>query len=311
MIYLFYGKDTFLINKEIESIKKKEKIDEINVVSYNFSTDSLDNIIDDCDSVSLFSDKKIVIINNITIFNRIKNEVEINLDKFTSYLNNPNPDTILILINNNETIDNTKKITNLIKTVGVVKEFNHKYVNNIVKEMFKDYKITDQEIALLINRVGDNLEILNMEIEKIKTYKNDDKLITKTDILNLTNFNIDVSSYNFVDQIIQKNKDAAIKIYDELLIMHDDPAKVIALLASKFRIIYQSIVLKKMGYSFNGIMETLDVKEYPLKLALEASMRTTEEEMLNKLLELANLEIDIKTGSINSNLGMQLFILNI
>lgn len=310
MIYLFYGKDTYLINKEIENIKNKEKIDDINIISYAFSAENIDSIVDECDSVSLFSEKKMVIINNITIFNRIKNE-ELNLNKFEAYLNNPNENTILILINSNETIDNTKKITKLIKNVGIIKEYNNKKVNSIVKEMFDDYVINNNDIELLIKRVGDNLDILNNEITKIKTYKNDDKNITKADIMNLTSLNVDVSSFNFVDQIIAKNKDAAIKIYDELLTMHDDPAKVIALLASKFRTIYQVMVLRKMGYSLSGMMETLECKEYPIKLAIQSSYLTTEEEVLNNLMSLADLEINIKTGKINSNLGMQLFILNI
>lgn len=310
MIYLLYGKNKFLIGEEITKIKNKEKIDDINVVNYEFNNQIMHQVIEECNTVSLFSEKKLIIVNNVTIFNRVKND-EIDIDEIIDYINNFNKENILIFVNELETIDNTKKITKLIKEKGILKEFNDTDVKNIVKNMFGEYKISLDNINFIINRVGKDLDLLNNEIEKIKIYKNNDLEITKEDIIKLTSTNLDLSAFNFVDQITENNKEIALKIYNEMLLVNNDPTKIIPLLASKFRLIYQTMVLKKMGYTFNQMMSHLEVKEYPIKLALQASYKTNEKKLLSILNDLADLDINIKTGSIDAKLGMQLFILNI
>ena len=310
MIYLLYGKNKFLINEEINKIKNKENIDDINVVNYEFNNQIMHQVIEECNTVSLFSEKKLIIVNNVTIFNRVKND-EIDMDEIIDYINNFNKENILIFVNELETIDNTKKITKLIKEKGILKEFNDTDIKNIVKNMFGEYKISLNNINFIINRVGKDLDLLNCEIEKIKIYKYNDLEITKEDIIKLTSTNLDLSAFNFVDQITENNKEMALKIYNEMLLVNNDPTKIIPLLASKFRLIYQTMILKRMGYTFNQMMSLLEMKEYPIKLALQASYKTNEKKLLSILNDLADLDINIKTGIIDAKLGMQLFILNI
>ena len=315
MTYLFYGKEKYLIDQEIN--KYKNKFDDINIINITYN-DNLDDIINEANSISLFSDSKLIIVSDTTIFNRKKkNDEETeeddkkcdNTDLLINYLNNQNEDVTLIFINNQETIDNTKKVTKKMKEKGVIKEFNNINIKDTIKELFKGYKISYDNIDLLIKRVGNDLGILQKEIEKIITYKDKDTEITKEDIINLTYLNIDVSAFNFADKIIDKNKNEALKIYNELLEMHSDPSTVIALLASKIRLIYQVMELKKMGYSLYQMVDTLDTKEYPIKLALNSALKISKDEIISYLNDLADLDINIKTGKINPNLGMQLFIL--
>lgn len=314
MTYLFYGNYKYLIDLEIEKLKKD--YEDINIIYINYNN-NLNKIIEEANLVSLFSEKKIIIVNDVTIFNRKRksddeeDNINDDCDVLIDYLNHQNKDVTLIFINNQETIDNTKKITKKIKELGVVKEFNNLNIRQTVKDMFGKYKIDYDTIDLLINRVGNDIGILEKEIEKIITYKDKDLNISKEDILNLTYLNLDVSSFNFADKIVNKDKKEALKIYDELLTMHSDPTTVIALVASKVRLIYSVLELKKMGYSMYQMMDTLESKEYPIILALNAASKTNKNELLTFLNDLADLDINIKTGKINPNLGMQLFILKI
>ena len=82
-----------------------------------------------------------------------------------------------------------------------MKDFNS-FDNNILKEMFGDYKIDNLTLNYLKDRVGNNLDILSSEIEKIKIYKDNDKIITKEDITNLTSKNIDIDIFELIESII-------------------------------------------------------------------------------------------------------------
>lgn len=68
MLYLFYGKEDYLINKEIKKILSDNNIDNINVNTYDLEITLLKDIIDDALTISLFSNKKVLICNNSHLF---------------------------------------------------------------------------------------------------------------------------------------------------------------------------------------------------------------------------------------------------
>ena len=311
MNYLLYGTEKFLIDKEVKNIISKNNIEEINISKYDLELNSLNEILDDANTVSLFSNNKLIIVDNAYIFSRVINKKIDNIESLENYLKN-NSDTIIIFINNNEKIDSVKKIVKLIKENGVVKEFNPlKNINTTVKNMFDDYKISDNSINLLINRVGNNLELIYQEVEKLKIYKINDKIITNQDIEDIIIENIDIDIFKFIDDIINKNKKEAIKTYRELIKLNEEPIKIIALLASKFRLMYQASLLAKKGYTEDNISEILKVHKYPVHLAILSGYKYNPNILLKYLNELANLDIGIKTGEKDKELALELFILSL
>ena len=60
-MYIFYGTDLFLVQKEINKIKEKEKIDDLNIISYDLSVCNIKDIIEDANTYSLFGTTKIII----------------------------------------------------------------------------------------------------------------------------------------------------------------------------------------------------------------------------------------------------------
>lgn len=309
MNYLLYGTESFLIEQELKKIINKYKIDDISTTKYDLSIDSLKNILDDSMTVSLFDENKLIVVNNANIFNRGKNDD--NIDLLVQYLSNPNPSTIIVFINPNATVDSTKKITKLIKDKGVIKELNTTNPTDIIKSICGSYKIDRECINLLIDRVGSNVSIIEQELNKLMLYKIDDKIITKEDIINLTSVNIDTDIFKFIDYIIQKEKDMAMRIYNEMIKQGEEPIKIIALLASKFRLMYQAVELTRSGCSQQDISSTLGVHIYPVKLAIQAGLKYNNKLLLNYLDKLADLDISIKTGKVEPVLGLELFILDV
>ena len=311
MNYLLYGKELFLIDKEVKNIINKNNIEEINISKYDLELNSLNEILDDANTVSLFSNNKLIIVENAYIFSRTQNKKIDNVEILEDYLKNKS-DTIIIFINNNEKIDSVKKIVKLIKEKGIIKEFNPlKNINSTVKNMFENYKISDSSINLLVDRVGNNLELIYQEVEKLKIYKIDDKTITNKDIEDIVVENINIDIFKFVDDIINKNKKGAIKTYKELLKLNEEPIKIVALLASKFRLMYQASILAKKGYTEENIAEILKVHKYPVHLAILSGYKYSSEILLKYLNDLADLDIGIKTGEKDKELALELFILSL
>jgi len=304
MLYLLYGTKDYLIKNEVKNISKK--FDDINISKFDLNNDLIENIINDCLTISLFSEKKLVICQNANMFtgNTSKDS-----ETIEAYLNNPNPDTTIIFITHHEKLDERKKITKLIKKNGTVKAFNeNENAYQIVKKHLKDYQIDNNLINLLIERTGNNQQILENELEKLKLYK-EDNTITKEDIINVTTKKIDPNTFTLLDYIVKNDKNKALEIYYELIKMNEEPIKIITILANQFRIMYQSKELLKKGLSEKNIAETLKIHPYRVKLAIQNGRKYSSELLLQYISDLADMDINIKTGKTDKSLALELFIL--
>ena len=310
MVYLLFSKEIFLIKKEIQKIIKDNNIEDININYYDLNENQIKDVIDDSETFSMFDDKKMIIVDNSYLFTSKKNNIEQDAEILEKYLENVNPSTIIIFNFIDSKLDERKKITKAIKKFGTIKDLDTNIdIKTIIKEMFKPYTIDDETINLFIERVGTNLIMLETEIEKIKVYKDENFKITKEDILNLTHENIEANMFLLVDMIISKQKEKAITIYHEMLNMNEEPIAIIITLANKIRTLYQTKELYRKGYSEYDIASILGVKTGYLYY-LKDSLKKYDSETLYKLLsKLADLDYDIKTGKIDKNIALELFIL--
>ena len=305
MVYLLYGTEDFEIEEEIKKLSKD--IDEMNISKYDLNNDMLSLALEDAKTMSLFGDKKLVIVDNANMFTGSTSK---DSELIEEYLNHINENTTLVLIVHNDKLDTRKKITKLIKKVGKVQEFNDELdTTSLVRRLFKDYNIDYKTIQLFIDRVGNNPLIIQNEINKIKIYKDNDKNITEEDILNLTAKLIEIDIFKLIDYIVRKNKEKALELYYEMLKMNEEPIKIVVILANQFRIMYQSKELLKKGYSEKDIANTLKIHPYRVKLAIQNSRNYTSDILLKNLNALADIDIGIKTGTINKDLALELFIL--
>lgn len=312
MLYILYGTVNYLIENEIQKIVEQHKLNCINIIKYNLNNDLLTTILNDASSISLFGEKKIIIVSNSYIFTgNVKKGVEQNIEELEKYFNSMNPNTILIFTTNSEKLDERKKITKLAKKLGIVKDYNQADTVAIVQKMFDDYSIQQENIKFLINRVGDNITLLSNEIEKIKLYKDQDKNITKKNIEELTSKALEINNFKLIDSIISKNKSEAISLYNERLKLNEEPIAIIIALANQIRIMYQVKQLYLDGYSENKIASILCIHPYRIKLAAQNAKRYDSNILLEYLKQLSDLDINIKTGKIEKELGLELFILSV
>lgn len=314
MVYVFYGLNDFFIKKEIEKIKTQNHIDAVSYMKYDLENTNLSDIIMHANEIDLFGNKKMILVENSYIFTGTTNKKlpEQNVNVLESYLNNINPDTILIFTIFKEKLDERKKIFKISKEKGYLKEYNK--IDNIEKtvlDMFKPYNIEKKDIEFFIQRVGENLSILEQEIEKIKLYKNEEFNITKDDIIKLTSKNIDTDIFNLIENIILSNKEKAIESYHEMLKLGEEPIMILVMLANQFRMIYQVKVLYKKGYSEKDISKELNVHWYSVRKAIGKMNNFNLNKLLYYIYRLSELDIEIKTGKLEKELALELFILEV
>lgn len=299
---------------ERQIAKLKEQVSEMGYEKYDWEESDLSDILFHADEVNLFSNTNMIVVDNASFLTATSNKKETNLhlEHLEAYLQNPNPNTILVFKINKEKLDERKKIVKIAKEKGFIKECNGiEDKEKIVQTLLEDYTIAKEDIQYLLERVGTDFSILKQELDKLKLYKIEDKSIQTEDITLLTSKNLDTNLFHLIDSIIVKNKKEAMECYQEMLKMGEEPIAILVLLANQFRMIYQVKRLFQMGYSEKQIASELKVHWYPIRKTLGRMQEYREETLLEYMQKLADLDISIKKGECDKFLFLELFLLNV
>lgn len=307
--YLLYSGDGAILNKEINDLEKKLDISDNDIIYYNI--DDIDGIINEASTIGMFSLNKFIIINMDSYFKDKKDIPNINL--LENYFDSYNSNSYLVFVCNSDSIDSRKKIVNLIKKYGIVKklEVNDNYLNDYVNNYLKDngYKINNGDVVYFINRVGNNINNVTNELDKLMLYKINDKIINRNDIDLLTVENIDDSIYDLVNCILKNDNEKAIKLYNNFIDNGMDVNQIVAIIAAQIRLLYQVKRLYNNGKSNDEIAKILEFKSvYRVKYLLSDSYYYSESDLVKYLSKLADIDNAIKTSNGDGNMLMQLFI---
>lgn len=308
--YLLETNDFTALKTEIDKIIKKEKFTDALTSTYDAKELQLENALEDLDTYGFLSDKKVIIINNIDGINQ--EDEENNLKHLYKYLENPNPDNLLIITASK--LNNTLKVTKELK-----KKMNYSSVEinpeNFIKNELKDYTLETGVIKLLVEYCKNDITKIENECKKLKTFNFETKKISKSDIEELVIEKLGDEqelTFSFSRSLAEKNKKEALRKYKELLDYQIEPIAIVGLLASQIRIIYQVKTLSNQNLSPYDIAKMLGEKsDYRVKKTKELIRYYSEQELLDLMKTLSDMDIQMKTSDIDPNSLIELFILNI
>ena len=308
--YLLESDDILAIEQTEEKLIKDNKFTKASIFKYDLEESSLDNALEDLDTYGLFTQEKVIVLKNIELlkYDDYKNEFE----HLFRYLDNPNPDNLLIIEVNK--LSGNSKIGKILKEKCEYTkiELNTK---SYIRQQFKDYEIDSNAINLLDEYcLGDISKIYN-ECLKLKDYKLFEKVITEDDIREIVDKKLGDSkdlTFSFSRSIALRDKKDALKKYKELLSYNFEPISIIGLLSSQIRIIYQVKLLEKEKLSDHEIANMLEEKsDYRITKTRELTKLYTEETLLHLLQELSNIDYKMKTTDLDANALLEQFIINL
>lgn len=313
--YLIFGLENYLIDKKIQELKEKCKIEEDNTIKFNLSDVNVSAAILEASTVSMFQNSKFIICDDCKFLTgEDKKNIEHDIDSLIKYLSNPFDDVYLIFIVRNEKLDERKKIVKEMKKMCNLvecKKIENNDLNNTLKNYItsKGYKISSNGISLLIKKVGLDLSLLISEIDKLLLYKDDNKNITIEDINDVVIENIENNIFALTNAIMNKDRDKIFNIYNDLIKSGEDPSKLLVMLANQFRLLLQVKLMASNGYKDNEMVSIL--KEHPYRIKLSKENTYSKKILIDKIKKLAELDYNIKSGVIDRYLGFELFLLNI
>ncbi len=308
MIYLIYSLDKEMIEKYLSKLILKESIIDNSVIRYTLNEDNVNDILEECNTMSLFSLKKLVILESTNALSSKGKEIT----EITKYLDNYNKNVILVFTSLSDKVDTRKKIYKKINEIGKIECLNkdNNYLKKLINEKINDYKMNDIVIDYFLNKVGSNINNIENELDKLMIYKLDEKEILKEDIDSMCISNMEEEIFALSDAIIKNDNKKALELYNLFITRNYEVTQMIGLIASQFRFLLQIKLLYNKGKSNDEIAKLLEVHPYRVKLAINNCYYYSVESLSSYLNKLFELDKNIKLGLIDKNIFFQLFILN-
>ena len=277
--YLVQGEDVLLYDKALEMIKKAM---DLQLEDFNFNIFDDDNfngdlVIDTCETLPMGSEKKVVLLKNIS------NPNENFKKKLKDYLKNPLQSTCLVIF------DFFNKFDFLISEKISAKRLDDQSLKEIVikKKKKNEKTITDGACQKLIEACCNYYSLIKNELEKLISC--DDFEITEKTIDALVCKQTEFTVFELTDALSKRDADRAVSL---LNLMPKD-TKTFSLVLNHFRRLFFVAVAEGTE---KELADLLGVKEYAIIVAKRLSKNFSKLQLKNIYEMTSDVDFYIKNG---------------
>ncbi|ARN89965.1 DNA polymerase III subunit delta [Levilactobacillus brevis] len=316
-VYVILGQADYFQRRLKRGFKQQVPAEEqtMNFASYDMDTVPLAVALDDAMAAPFFGERRVVCVDNPQFLTgeTKKQKVEHDIDSLQKYLESPMPSTVLVFFAPYDKLDARKKVTKQLKKVATIVEinqFSERDVRQFVTDQLKQDGYTMEPAALndLIQRTDADLTLIMSELPKLELYTLPEKTITQAAISGLVTQTLTQNVFDLVNRVLAKNTAGAVTLYRELLQAKEEPLKINAILQGQFRLLIQTKVLAKQGYSQGKLASILKVHPYRIKLALQTHRRFQLTDLNRAYLGLFRVEKQMKSTTMDPELLFSLFM---
>ena len=320
--YVLVGEETFLRERTgqliIDNALLPDELD-FNLSVIDLEETPIEQAVEAMETAPFLGERRVVILKNAMFLTGATSrgeKVNHHVERLITYLDNPVDFTIAVFVVPYEKLDSRKKVTKaLVKaaTVFQAKPLKEAELVRWVQDLAdqSSVKISREVAEAFVYRTGTNLQMIEREFEKVTLHISYGEAITAALIEQVVSLSLEQNVFSLVEKIVQGHKHEAIQMYRALLIQKEEPIKILALIARQYRIYVQVKYLIGAGYGATQMASKLKMSPYPVKLAMEQLRKAnfTEEYLLMRLDELAEIDFKLKTGYGDRDMQLELFIL--
>lgn len=324
MIIFLYGEDTFRSRLKLREFKDKF-IREVNpsgdsIVVVNGEVTNLAKISDATNASSLFSRKRMVVVENI-----FKNKSKIVQDEIAEYFRKQKSDQENIIIfwdeHSGEKMGKSKLFNFLSKPneKSPLKKFVQTYpalsnieiLNWTKKEIAeRGGMISQKALYDLTGSVGNDLWTINNEIDKLISYKNGEE-INEADVREMVKGKISENIFALTDAIGAKNKGLALELIAQEIEAGAAESYLLFMILRQFKIMLQVRTGMDQNLSPKDIASELRIHPFVVQKS-SGQVRNFSSEILKRIItKLIEIDYEVKTGKIDLLTGLDLLMVKI
>lgn len=305
-IYLFYGEESYL--KRFYKNKLKEYVippgDTMNFASFDGDSFDAQEIMGLCDTMPFFADHRLIMVENSNVF-KTGNE------DLIEYVDKVPESCILLFIEDN--VDKRGRMYKAVAKKGRAVEMSKLKPAELEKWVMAGLKRNNRQITkpafdLFLAKVGDSLENVDKELEKLVDYTYGRDAVTEADVEAVCTVQTESKVFDMIDAMVAGNFKLALDLYYDLLTLKEPSGRILYLIARQYSLLLKTRLLLDERASKPEIASRLGLADWLAgKYIRMAGNYSTEylEECVRRCVE---AEEDFKTGKLNDKLSVELII---
>lgn len=305
-VYLLYGEEEYLKKQYRDRLKNAIAGDDtMNYSYYDSDNASVKDIIDVCETLPFFAQKRLVIMEN-TGFLKSSN------DELADYIKHI-PDYLVIVMVEKD-VDKRNKVYKAVDSVGYVCEMKPQTTATLEKWiaglLAKDnLKISREACDLILDKTGAGMDYIKQEIEKLVSYCQGRDVVTVEDVEKVCTTQTTSHIFDMISAIANKKQQQALDLYYDLLELKEPPMRILYLIVRQFNGILQVKDLMSRGISGKEIASKIGVAPFVASKYQAQAKYFEMNTLLDALNECAKTEEAVKQGRLNDRLGVELIII--
>jgi len=298
-VYLLMGEDSFSLNEAAETLEQAITpllSSEFDKQIYFGSSSSLNEVIDFAQSFPFGDGKKFILVKEFEKMKEGKQSTQLE-----RYVKNPPEFSILVLLFNGTIKTSEKGFVKVLAERGYIFEAKLMKEASIVTWIMQFSALHKKKIAavdaeFLLSRVGENRELLEMQLEKIISSLGEKNEITFKDIEANVAATKEYTIFNLQDAISAQKKEEAVKIALQLL-EKEGIILLLAMLNKYFTSLMQITEMLEQKLPEQMIARTVSTHPYYLKNFIAARKYFTDAKLAEISRVLFESDIAVKSTS--------------
>lgn len=314
MLIFLYGPDTFRSRRKLNEVIEQYKKANPTGLSLNFIDFKEKDFADfknAVETVSMFREKKLVILKNLFGSDKIAQE------KFLDYSDKikKSDDSVVVVYETGETDKNNPLFKSLCQKPVMFQEFNLLSSQRLIEEvgqMFRAAKtaIAPKALEKLVFYVGNDLWRMSQEMEKLINYKGG-AAIEEKDIDFLIKPKISSDIFATIDALAERKKAAALHLISRHLEKGDDPLYIFSMLVYQIRNLLNVKSLVEKGVAYPDLAKILKIHPFVIKKTFWQIKQFSLPGLKKIHQQLFEADLAIKIGKIDARLAVERIIMDI
>lgn len=323
---LLYGREQFLVEWAKNTIVAKYASDvsrQFDVISIGGAETDVDRILESSETLPVFSEKKLVIVEDFSVLEGEKNKniEENDIERLIQYIENPSRDTILIFTCG-EKPDKRRRLFKTIQKHALVYEFGRLEpgdLNQWVIKRFHSYgkEIGRRELEKMISLSGYfdkdsdyTLYHFDHDISKVVLHAEGDR-IRMEDVEKTVAGNINTNIFQLIEYVSAGEKQKAFDLLGDLFLYGETEYGLLALLYRQYEILLNIRQLSESGMSPKAMAEALGLRDFVVAKSRRLAQQYSQEQLKAVLRGIYQADKNIKSGNMEGRMAVELLIASI
>lgn len=304
--YLIFGEEKYLIrsakNMLIKGLVKDG--DSMNFAKYIGKDCIASKIIDLAETLPFFADYRVILIEDSGWFKESSNEMG-------EYLKQV-PESTCILFVESE-VDKRNKLYKQVKANGSICECNRasnkELTDWVLRYLLKEgKKITGNNMKYLLEKIGNDMDNILSEIDKLIDYTYGRDIIECEDIDAVCISEVTGKIFEMIDAIGGKKQQHALELYYDLIATREAPMKILFMLSRQFNIMHQIKEMYENHISASEMASKLGMQNFIINKTLSQCRNFQYKTIKSALKYCVNMEEAVKQGKMNDKMAVELII---